>query len=242
MYDTGIADRLRAEGLRVIECDGWHTRGSGELYPGGFVFHHTAGGPNGSAPSLNGVIYGFANSAPGPLANVLQSREPDGDDIFYVVAAGRANHAGTGGWNGLEGNSSVHGLEIEHTGVEHFPEHRALLAARCAAALGRGIYTEASCAQHYEWSNWGDGSKIDVAQDVDANYWRELVRDALAGNAGGFTVGQMDDIAAWEWDTRKIVNDFTEDTHQTLKGEINLGFEQVIAKLDEILRVLQADR
>jgi hypothetical protein len=181
MYDTSIADRLRGDGLQTVECDGWQWRGSESFDPGGFVFHHTADGPNGRTPSLQGCINGFHGSAPGPLCNVLQSREPDGNDVFYVIAAGRANHAGSGGWGPLTGNSRVHGLEIEHTGVEHFPEHRAILATRCAAALGRGRYDASMCCQHFEWSNWGDGSKIDVAQDVDANHWRDLVRQALDG-------------------------------------------------------------
>jgi hypothetical protein len=49
---------------------------------------------------------------------VFQSREVDaqGLDIAYVVALGIANHAGTGSWRGISGNSHSTGLEIEWAG------------------------------------------------------------------------------------------------------------------------------
>jgi hypothetical protein len=176
--DLSIADRCRSEGLRVVECDGWQSRGSSDFNPRGSVDHHTADGPNGSAPSLDGIINGFSGSAPGPLAQVMQSREPDGNDIFYVVAAGRANHAGEGGWHGLSGNSSVIGLEIEHTGTDPLPEHRQRLAARFHAAMARGRWDASMVCQHKEWA---PGRKIDAAENVDVNQFRQWVGDDLAG-------------------------------------------------------------
>jgi hypothetical protein len=174
--DTDQANRARAFGLRVVECAGWQTRGSTEFNGRGSVNHHTADGPNGSAPSLDGVINGFSGSAPGPLANALQSREPDGNDIFYIVAAGRANHAGEGGWKGLSGNSSVYGLEIEHTGTDPLPEHRQRLAARWHAAMAQGRYGAPMVCQHREWA---PNRKIDAAEQVDPNRFRQWVADAL---------------------------------------------------------------
>jgi hypothetical protein len=111
--DTGIASRLRDAGLRVVEVDDWQARGSSDFGPKGSVAHHTAGSSSGATPSLNTCINGRPDLA-GPLCNVFQSREPDGRDIAYVVAAGKANHAGEGSWNGLTGNASVYGLETEH--------------------------------------------------------------------------------------------------------------------------------
>src|SRR5215471_20712064 len=136
-YDTGIANRLRNAGLTVVECSGWQSRGSSSFTPQGSVNHHTAGSANGATPSLNTCINGRPDLS-GPLCNVMQSREPDGNDIAYVVAAGRANHAGSGGWRGLTGNSSVYGLEIEHNGTSPLSEGRQRLAARCHAAMFRG--------------------------------------------------------------------------------------------------------
>lgn len=179
-YDTGIANRLRAAGLRVVECSGWQTRGSSSFSPRGAVNHHTAGGANGATPSLNTVIYGRSD-LPGPLCHVLQSREPDGNDKAYVVAAGTANHAGSGGWNGLSGNSSVYGLEIEHTGVSPLPTGRQQIAARIIAALiGPNVSTSLVC-QHNEWTT----RKIDAAQNVDRNGFRNMVAQAQKGGGGG---------------------------------------------------------
>lgn len=179
-YDTGIADRLRRAGVRVCEIDGWTSRGSSSFGPGGSVNHHTAGGANGTCPSLNTCIYGRPDLA-GPLCNVMQSREVDGNDIAYVIAAGRANHAGSGGWRGLSGNSSVYGLEIEHTGTVPLPEGRQQIAARIHAAMFGG--DPGMVCQHYEWTS----RKIDAAQGVDADVFRGLVAAALAGGLGPTT-------------------------------------------------------
>jgi hypothetical protein len=40
---------------------------------------------------------------------------------IYVVASGKANHAGAGEWKGLSGNASVVGIEAEHTGKAGHP-------------------------------------------------------------------------------------------------------------------------
>jgi hypothetical protein len=176
-YDFGIADRLRGAGLRVVETDGWRSRGSASFNPHGSVNHHTAGGSRGTAPSLGVVIYGRSDLS-GPLCNVLQSREADGNDIFFVIAAGRANHAGTGGWRGLTGNSSVFGLEIEHIGTIPLPESRQRLAARCHAALGQGLFDERAVCQHFEWAT-PPGRKTDAATHVDPAQFRAWVGMAM---------------------------------------------------------------
>jgi hypothetical protein len=168
-------------GLRVVEVAGWQTRGRpSDFHPGGSVNHHTAGSPNGTCPSLGGVINGFAGSAPGPLANALQSREPDGNDIIYVVAAGTANHAGVGGWHGLSGNSRVVGLEIEHVGTVPLPENRQRIAARFHAAMAMGRWSSDMVCQHREWN---PANKIDAATHVDPAQFRRWVAEAMSGTA-----------------------------------------------------------
>lgn len=144
--DTGIADKLRRAGLTVVEVAGWQTRGSDQFNPRGFVWHHTAGPRSGNAPSLAICIYGRAG-LPGPLCNVFLAR----DGTVYVVAAGRANHAGTGGWAGLSGNSSVYGLEVENvgTGAEPWQPFLVDIAARIAAAL---CPDHERCCHHKEWT------------------------------------------------------------------------------------------
>lgn len=172
--DLGIADRIRAVGVPVVEVAGWRDRGDDDLAARGAVMHHTAGSPTGTAPSLAVCIHGRAD-VPGPLCHVLQSREPDGHDKAYVIAAGRANHAGLGGWRGLAGNRTVYGLEIEHTGVEPLPPHRQEVAARILAALIGPDGDPSLVCQHREWA---PGRKIDAATGVNADHIRELVARA----------------------------------------------------------------
>lgn len=169
--DTGLANRLRNAGLRVVEVDGWQTRGGSDLFAYGSVNHHTAGPPSGATPSLNTCINGRPD-LDGPLCNVFQSREPDGRDIAYVVAAGRANHAGSGGWKGLSGNASVYGLEIEHTGTDPFPSARLDIAAKIHAAMFGG--DPEYCCAHREWTD----RKIDVAEGVNDDDFRRRIHDA----------------------------------------------------------------
>lgn len=156
MLDTRLADRIRAKGVAVEEVAGWQTRGRPAAYqPRGAVNHHTAGARSGLTPSLATVLYGRSD-VPGPLAQVLQSREADpSTDKAYVVAAGAANHAGAGGWNGLTGNTSVGGLEVEHHGTGPVPQERLEISARIIAALleAPGSTRNAAYAcQHFEWT------------------------------------------------------------------------------------------
>ncbi len=118
---------LKNAGLKVAEVDGWETRGSrdvGETF--GVICHHTAtpGKNNGNMPTLKTLINGRQGSGstealPGPLCQLGLGR----DGTFYIVAAGRANHAGAGIWNGLtNGNSNFIGIEAENTGgPDDFP-------------------------------------------------------------------------------------------------------------------------
>lgn len=156
MLDTRLADRIRAKGVPVVEIAGWQTRGRPAVYrPKGAVNHHTAGARSGSTPSLATVLFGRPD-VPGPLAQVLQSREANpANDRAYVIAAGTCNHAGAGGWNGLTGNASVGGLEVEHHGTGPVPAARLETAARiCAALLEAPGSTRnpAFCCQHFEWA------------------------------------------------------------------------------------------
>lgn len=154
MLDTGLKERIERKGIKTVEVAGWRTRSAGSYNPRGSVNHHTAGGKNGAVPSLATVIFGRTD-VPGPLCQVLQSREPVGWDKAYLIAAGRANHAGKGGWNGLSGNSSVGGLEVEHVGTGTVDVARLEVSARIQAALleAPGSSRDAGfCCQHAEWA------------------------------------------------------------------------------------------
>ncbi len=173
MMDTGIADRLRAAGLKVSEVAGWQSRSAGSFDPRGSVDHHTAGPATGNAPSLDVCINGRSD-LPGPLCNVLAAR----DNTMFVIAAGRANHAGSGSWRGLSGNSSVYGIERENVGTNAEPwrPDQTDAAARAHAALIRGRADASMVCRHAEWTT----RKPDT-HDVDGNHLRALVADYLAG-------------------------------------------------------------
>jgi hypothetical protein len=183
--DTGIADRLRAAGLKVIEVDGWRTRGSETFSPRGSVDHHTAGSSRGNAPSLGVCINGRAD-LPGPLCQVLVAR----DLTCYVIAAGRANHAGSGGWKGLSGNSSVYGVERENVGTtaEPWRPEQTVHAAKVHAALIDGRATADFVCRHAEWA---PTRKVDT-HSISGAQLRLLV--AQEGDAMAFTKAQEDKI------------------------------------------------
>ena len=175
--DLGIANRLRAVGLNVVEVAGWQTRGADSFNPRGSVDHHTAGPRSGNAPSL-GVVVNGRSDLPGPLCNVLVGR----NNTCYVVAAGRANHAGAGGWRGLSGNSSVFGVERENVGdgSEPWRQDQTQTAAKVHAALisSHGGDSSLVC-EHKEWA---PKRKID-AFGVDGNQMRTMVAANLKGSA-----------------------------------------------------------
>jgi hypothetical protein len=171
MRDTGIADRLRRAGLAVVEVDGWQTRGADTLHARGGVDHHTAGSNNGNAPSLNVCTHGRAD-LPGPLCNVLQGF----DGTCYVIASGKANHAGDGSWHGLSGNSSVYGFERENDGHSAPRPGQHESAARAwAAIIGGSPYGPIDAGMVCGHKEWAPGRKPDF-HDLDYGWFRDQIR------------------------------------------------------------------
>lgn len=173
-YQTGLPAALRARGLTVEVVDGWKTRGSSVFDPEGAVCHWTAGAPAGDRPSLRVVTAGHG-TLPGPLCNVFLSRA----GVAVVVAAGRANHAGVGGWRGLEGNGSVFGTEAESTGAGDWTDAQRWAYPRVNAAfcdLG-GFGPDMVCG-HNEWA---PTRKIDI-RDWDMARMRRDVAAVLEGD------------------------------------------------------------
>lgn len=116
---TWLATVLENAGLKVAECPGWQNRGRPSPMGAikGVMCHHTVGLKNGNMPSLNVLING-RSELPGPLAQLGLGR----DGTFYIIAAGRCNHAGKGAWKGeIDGNSSFIGIEAENTGGDKNP-------------------------------------------------------------------------------------------------------------------------
>lgn len=165
-FIDGLADALRKYGLKVVEVDGWKTRG----YKGrgiekivGTMHHHTATNraafARSHAPTLNIVTHGHS-ALPGPLCQILLAR----DGTCYIVAAGWANHAGTGKWTDIpwhRGNDHTVGIEYESSGIRPWDWTSEQLeeAPKLGAAL-RLIFAHKNDMSHAEYSDQG---KIDTA-------------------------------------------------------------------------------
>lgn len=202
-FMTRIPSDLARFGLRVELVPGWETRGSSSFAPACVVDHWTAG-PRGTTgrPSLGVVTNGRAG-LPGPLCNVYLGR----DGTCVVVAAGRANHAGAGGFRGLAGNSAAYGIEAECGGDGDWTPEMLAAYPRLNAALLSGLGRDASwVAGHNEWA---PDRKIDI-RDVIASV-RAQTGAVLAG--GGDDVSWNDVLGksgeygpgpagAWLVDTR----------------------------------------
>jgi len=166
-------------GLKVAEVDGWQIRGRGEM---GEVFgvlcHHTAGIRKGNMPSLRTLVEGRPDLQ-GPLAQLGLGR----DGTYYIIAAGRANHAGSGIWNGItEGNTHFIGIEAENTGRPDdlpWPAVQMDALRHGVAAILKQIGCDASfCAGHKEYA-LPKGRKSDPNFEMQA--FRLVVCDIMNG-------------------------------------------------------------
>jgi len=178
---TWLPQVLLGAGLKVAEVDGWKTRGRRDVgATKGVMCHHTAGLRQGNMPTLQVIIDGRPD-LPGPLAQLGLGR----DGTFYVVAAGLANHAGGGSWQGITtGNTSFIGIEAENTGLANdlpWPAvqidayHRGV-----AAILGKIGAPATMCCGHKEYA-LPAGRKNDPDFDMEA--FRTAVAAILAGTA-----------------------------------------------------------
>src|SRR4051794_29495234 len=90
---TWLADVLREAGCTVVEEGDWKHRGrDGSFAPKAVMLHHDAS-PKGETSNGVDVIINGHGDLPGPLSQLWL----DYDGRWHVVAAGRANHGGTGG-------------------------------------------------------------------------------------------------------------------------------------------------
>jgi hypothetical protein len=175
---TWLPEILLKAGLKVAEQPGWRTRGVGDMGTvRGVMCHHT-GNPNpGNMPSLRLVTEGRSDLR-GPLAQLGLGR----DGTFYVIAAGRAQHAGKGAWNQVEtGNSSFIGIEAENGGrlADLWPPEQLDAYRRGVAAILAHIGAdEAMCCGHKEYA-LPKGRKPDPVFDM--GLFRQAVGAIMAG-------------------------------------------------------------
>ncbi|MGW5420300.1 peptidoglycan-binding protein [Streptomyces sp. NPDC003943] len=170
---------LRAEGVTVVEHDGWRTHnrnGHGAWGPVvGVMIHHSVS--SGTEHTV-GMCYDGYEGLPGPLCHGVIAK----DGTVHLIANGRANHAGGGdpsvlqavvsetygdrppvphehqGSSGaVDGNSRFYGFECINLGNGTDPWPAAQLDAieRVSAALCRAHgWGAKSVIGHSEWSDW----------------------------------------------------------------------------------------
>lgn len=180
-----LADVLRAEGLTVIEHDGWRERGHGDFLDlRGVLCHHTAGG------GVNDwrIVQDGRADLPGPLAQLVLER----DGTYRVIAAGVCWHAGRGSWPGWPTNNAnyhVIGIEAVNDGRgQPWPDVQLDAYRRGAGAILRKIGRGSSdCVGHKEYSSEG---KIDP-YPLDMNQFRVAVQAVIdRGSTGGRPVAE----------------------------------------------------
>ncbi len=182
-----LADVLEGAGLKVAPVEGWETRGRGDIgAPLGVMCHHTAGSRHGNMGSLGVLVEGRRGGAgvealPGPLAHLGLGR----DGTYYVIAAGRCNHAGLGAWMGIRGgNTHFIGIEAENTGLPNdqpWPDVQVDAYQRGVAAILKHLNRPASfCCGHREYA-LPAGRKTDPTLDMDA--FRLAVSGLMSGIA-----------------------------------------------------------
>jgi peptidoglycan hydrolase-like protein with peptidoglycan-binding domain len=172
---------LKDVALKVATVDGWENRGVSDVgNTVGVICHHTAGPRNGNMPSLDTLLKGRSD-LPGPLAQLGLGR----DGTYFVIAAGKCNHAGNGIWLGVtSGNSSFIGIEAENTGLSNdspWPDVQMDAYRRGVAAILKHLGQGADfCAGHKEFA-LPPGRKTDP--NFDMNVFRSVVGEILGGTA-----------------------------------------------------------
>jgi N-acetyl-anhydromuramyl-L-alanine amidase AmpD len=243
---TWLRDVLFNAGLKVAEQPGWQDRGRrdvGQIQ--GVICHHTAGPLKGNAPSLGVVTNGrpASGSTPalaGPLAQLVLGR----DGTYYVVAAGLANHAGPGSWQGItQGNTNFIGIEAENTGLTSGPNNDYPWPAVQMDAYQRGVAAilkkigaqPIMCIGHKEWA---PSRKIDPTFNMD-DFRRQVA--AIMGNTAPSpaSIPQQDPAARR---TLRRGMDGNEDAVKQVQQKLNLAQSGVFdADTEAAVRQFQRD-
>lgn len=167
---SDLPARLRAAGLTVVEIDGWRQRGrpasTGGFAPVGVLHHHTGGPSNGGRPYAAGILTNGRSDLPGPLCHL----STDQAGTVYVVAAGRANHAGDAKAAGTvaagDGNTLYVGVENQNLGTEGWTKLQYAAMVTLTAVLLKWLGSSVGTVHaHYETSvtgKWDPGDPYGV--------------------------------------------------------------------------------
>lgn len=184
-YQRWLADEFRAAGLEVREVAGWKSRGrpasTGHFDPNGANTVHHNGVTSSSrnpAPGLSVLIQGRAG-LPGPLCHYAV----DYNGVVWVIAAGRANHAGRIGKSGVlgmpylgDGNRYALGNEVITNGTQTLSAKQKLsIAVTSAVVVKHFKRTHQWVHRHQDISSTG---KWDIGQ-LTTSAVRSLVKDQM---------------------------------------------------------------
>lgn len=176
-----LASRLeravKNAGVKYKKVDGWSSRGHGGMGSiRSVICHHTAGPESGNTPSLNVVTNGRPGLS-GPLAQIFLAR----DGTVYLVAAGRAWHAGRVRATAYQ-NSHAIGIEAENTGLSNdqpWPKHQMNAYAKLCKALADEFNVPVSRVVGHKEACSPAGRKIDPTFNMNS------FRGKVAGAKGG---------------------------------------------------------
>lgn len=192
-----LASRLeravKNSGLNYKKVSGWASRGHGGMGTiQSIMCHHTAGPASGNTPSLNVVTYGRPGLS-GPLAQIFLAR----DGTPYLVAAGRAYHAGVVKSSIYQNSHSI-GIEAEATGTSSWPAAQVEAYAKLCKALAKEFGLSTSRIVGHKEACSPSGRKI------DPNFSMSDFRKKVDGAKGG--VGQGSSAGGGSSKTYTVVN------------------------------------
>ena len=180
---TWLPDVLKNAGLKVSLVPGWENRGLGDMGSVfGVICHHTGvkNPTKQNMPTLNSLKNGRKAepglaALPGPLAQLGLGL----DGTYFVIAAGRAAHAGKGSFQGVSGNLRFIGIEAENSGTpsDTWPAVQLEAYQRGVAAILKHLGKDSSfCVGHKEYA---PGRKDDPSLNM------KTFREAVAGFMNG---------------------------------------------------------
>lgn len=179
---------LRDAGLKVIEVDGWETRGSADYAPEGLIAHDTGSSSVNTtdAGEIRVMIEGRPDLPP-PIAQVYLSRT----GTWHVVTSGQSNHVRTG-WAGPFrglGNHRLLGIEAQHADGEPWAPTQYDSYVRGVAAIlaHTGWPTVAGHKEHQP------GAKVDPSFNMD-RFRRDVAAAMNGDDMSAATEKQISDL------------------------------------------------